>query len=134
MKKPDRASYPADSATELVGTQPNFVITGMDRCVSGRFASTPEQSRQILVGFSTSCPLIGVHTMSVIKIIELVGESAVGWEDAMKQIIAEAQKTLRGITRIGVVEQDVRMINDQIDVWRVRAQVSFRVERPEHQQ
>ena len=68
--------------------------------------------------------------MSVIKIIELVGESAVGWEDAMTQIIAEAQKTLRGITRIGVVEQDVRMINDQIDVWRVRVQVSFRVERP----
>ena len=69
--------------------------------------------------------------MSVIKIIELVGESALGWEDAMKQIIAEAQKTLRGITRIGVVEQDVRIINDQIDVWRVRAQVSFRVERPD---
>jgi hypothetical protein len=72
--------------------------------------------------------------MSVIKIIELVGESASGWEDAMKQIIAEAQQTLRGITRIGVVEQDVRMINDQIDVWRVRAQVSFRVERPEREQ
>ena len=67
----------------------------------------------------------------MIKIIELVGESALGWEDAMKQIIAEAQKTLRGITRIGVVEQDVRMINEQIDVWRVRAQVSFRVERPD---
>jgi flavin-binding protein dodecin len=67
--------------------------------------------------------------MSVVKIIELVGESPIGWEDAMKQIIAEAQKTLRGITRIGVVEQDVRMINDKIDVWRVRAQVSFRIER-----
>ncbi|MBI5250132.1 MAG: dodecin domain-containing protein [Desulfomonile tiedjei] len=68
--------------------------------------------------------------MSVVKIIELVGESPLGWEDAMKQIIAEAQMTLRGITRIGVVEQDIRMINDKIDVWRVRAQVSFRVERP----
>jgi flavin-binding protein dodecin len=67
--------------------------------------------------------------MSVVKIIELVGESAIGWEDAMKQVITEAQKTLRGITRIGVVEQDVRLINDKIDVWRVRAQVSFRVER-----
>jgi dodecin len=69
--------------------------------------------------------------MSVVKIIDLVGESPLGWEDAMKQVIAEARKTLRGITRIGVVEQDVRMINDKIDVWRVRAQVSFRVERPE---
>jgi hypothetical protein len=67
--------------------------------------------------------------MSVVKIIELVGESPIGWEDAMKQVIAEAQQTLRGITRIGVVEQDVRLINDKIDVWRVRAQVSFRVER-----
>jgi flavin-binding protein dodecin len=69
--------------------------------------------------------------MSVVKIVELVGESPVGWEDAMKQVIREAQKTLRGITRLGVVEQDVRMINDKIDVWRVRAQVSFRVERPD---
>lgn len=67
--------------------------------------------------------------MSVVKIIELVGESSEGWEDAMRQVIEEAQHTLRGITRIGVVEQDVRMINDKIDVWRVRAQVSFRVER-----
>jgi flavin-binding protein dodecin len=70
------------------------------------------------------------HGMSVVKIIELVGESPVGWEDAMKQVIEEAQKTLRGITRIGVIEQDVRMINDKIDVWRVWARVSFRVERP----
>jgi flavin-binding protein dodecin len=68
--------------------------------------------------------------MSVVKIIELVGESQLGWEDAMKQVIAEAQKTVRGITRIGVLEQDIRMINDQIDVWRVRAEVSFRVDRP----
>ena len=67
--------------------------------------------------------------MAVVKIIELVGESPHGWEDAMKQIIEEAQKTLHGITRIGVVEQDVRMINDRIDVWRVRAHVSFRVQR-----
>ena len=72
--------------------------------------------------------------MSVVKIIELVGESEEGWEDAMRQVIQEAQKTLRGITRIGVVEQDVRMINNKIDVWRVRAQVSFRVETPDTNQ
>jgi dodecin len=74
---------------------------------------------------------IGGTSMSVVKIIELVGESPIGWDDAMKQVIKVAQKTLRGITRIGVIEQDVRMINDQIDVWRVRASVSFRVEHPE---
>ena len=69
--------------------------------------------------------------MSVVKIVELVGESPISWEDAMKQVIGEAQKTVRGITRIGVIEQDVRMKDDDIEVWRVRASVSFRVERPD---
>jgi flavin-binding protein dodecin len=67
--------------------------------------------------------------MSIVKIIELVGESDKGWDDAMKRVIEEAQKTLRGITRIGVDEFDVRMKDDKIDVFRVRAKVSFRIEK-----
>ena len=67
--------------------------------------------------------------MSVVKIITLVGESSKSWDDAMKNVITEAQKSLRGITRIGVGEFDVRMKNDKVDVFRVRADVSFRVER-----
>ena len=43
--------------------------------------------------------------------------------------ITEAQKSLRGITRIGVKEFDVRMNKDKVDVFRVRAEVSFRIER-----
>lgn len=67
--------------------------------------------------------------MSVVKIITLVGESPTSWEDATNNLIAEAQKSLRGITRIGVTEFDVRMKDDQVDVYRVRAEVSFRIER-----
>lgn len=67
--------------------------------------------------------------MSVVKIITLVGESPKGWDDAMKNVIAEAQKTLRGITRIGAKEFDVRMKDDKVEVFRVKAEVSFRVER-----
>ena len=67
--------------------------------------------------------------MSVVKIITLVGESEKSWEEATQNVIAEAQKTLRGITRIGVTEFDVRMKDDKVDVYRVRAEVSFRVER-----
>lgn len=67
--------------------------------------------------------------MSVVKIIELVGESPDGWEDAMRKVVAEAQKTLRGITRIGAKEFDIRMQNDNIQLFRVRAEVSFRLER-----
>jgi flavin-binding protein dodecin len=71
----------------------------------------------------------GGEAMSVVKIIELVGESPKSWDDAIRTVIAEAQKTLRGITRIGVEEFDVRMNKDKIDVFRVRAKVSFRLER-----
>lgn len=67
--------------------------------------------------------------MSVVKIIELVGESPKSWDDAIKVVISEAQKSLRGITRIGVKEFDVRMNKDKVDVFRVRAEVSFRLER-----
>ena len=67
--------------------------------------------------------------MTVVKIIELVGESSRGWEDAIREVVAEAQKTLRGITRIGVKEFDVRLKDDKIQMFRVRAEVSFRLER-----
>jgi flavin-binding protein dodecin len=59
----------------------------------------------------------------------LVGESSKSWDDAIRTVIAEAQKSLRGITRIGVKEFDVRMNKDKLDVFRVRAEVSFRLER-----
>ena len=67
--------------------------------------------------------------MSVVKIIQLVGESPKSWDEAIRNVITEAQKSLRGITRIGVSEFDVRMKNDKVDVFRVRAEVSFRLER-----
>lgn len=67
--------------------------------------------------------------MAVVKVIELVGESPDGWEAAMRNVISEAQKTLHGITRIGAKEFDVRLKDDKIHLFRVRAEVSFRLER-----
>jgi flavin-binding protein dodecin len=68
-------------------------------------------------------------TMSVVKIVTLIGESPKNWEEAMLNVIKEAQKTLRGIRRIGVTEFDVRMKDDKVDVFRVKAEVSFRLEK-----
>ena len=36
--------------------------------------------------------------MAVVKVIELLGESGESWEDATRQVVAEATKTLRGVT------------------------------------
>jgi dodecin len=67
--------------------------------------------------------------MPIVKIIDLVGESPNSWEEAMRSLVAEAQRTLRGITRVGVKELDVRLEDDKVEVFRVRAEVSFRIER-----
>lgn len=67
--------------------------------------------------------------MSVVKIGEPGGESEENRNDAMKNLVEEAQATLRGITRIGVSEFEVRLKDGLIDTSRVRAKASFRSER-----
>ncbi|MHA1129292.1 MAG: dodecin family protein [Candidatus Helarchaeota archaeon] len=65
---------------------------------------------------------------SVYKIIELVGASEKSWGDAMEKLVAEASKTLRDLRIAEVVEMDVKIDNQKIALWRVRARVSFKYE------
>ena len=67
--------------------------------------------------------------LPIVKVVEMIGESPHSWEDAVHEVIAEAQKTLRGITRVAATDFDVRMKDDRIDVFRVRAEISFRLEK-----
>ncbi|QWR76257.1 dodecin family protein [Candidatus Magnetomonas plexicatena] len=65
----------------------------------------------------------------VSKIVILVGESPNSWEDATTNLIKEAQTSLRGITRIMVTEFDVKMKDNMVDVFRVKAEVAFKVDK-----
>ncbi|MDH3603443.1 MAG: dodecin family protein [Candidatus Tectomicrobia bacterium] len=65
----------------------------------------------------------------LVKAIEMIGESPHSWEDATHEIITEAQKTLRGISRVAVQDFDIHMEDDQRILYRVRATVLFRLER-----
>jgi flavin-binding protein dodecin len=47
--------------------------------------------------------------MSVGKIVEIVGNSDKGWEDAAQVAVMEAIKTLRGIRGIEVVDQTAQV-------------------------
>jgi flavin-binding protein dodecin len=66
--------------------------------------------------------------MSVVKIVELIGESNNSWEEAADNLLAEAKRTLRGITRVGIKEFDIRVDEDGTETFRVRGELSFRVE------
>ena len=67
--------------------------------------------------------------MAVVKVIELLGESEQGWEDATRRAVAEATKTLRGVTSIWVKEFQATVEDDRVKNFRVTAKVSFVMER-----
>ncbi|KPK80634.1 MAG: transporter [Bacteroides sp. SM23_62_1] len=64
--------------------------------------------------------------MSVYKIIELVGSSEVSWEDAAKQAITTASKTLKDLRIAEVVSQDLKIEDGKVIIYRTRLKVSFR--------
>ncbi len=66
--------------------------------------------------------------MSVYKVIELVGTSEVSWEDAAKQAVDEAKKSLRGLRIAEIIKMDVRLDDGELVEYRVRMNVSFKYE------
>lgn len=66
--------------------------------------------------------------MSVYKVIELVGTSDHSWEDATKQAIDMANKSLRDMRIAEIGKLDVRLENGKIVEYRARVHVSFKYE------
>ena len=67
--------------------------------------------------------------MAVVDVVELLGESEQGWEDATRQVVAEATKTLRGVTSVWIKEFQATVENDRVKNFRLTAKVSFVMER-----
>ena len=68
--------------------------------------------------------------MSVAKIVELVGSSDKGWEDAAQEAVSEAMKTLRGVRGVEVVGQTAQIDSKtgKITKYRTCVKLSFGVE------
>ena len=65
--------------------------------------------------------------MWVSKISEIIGSSPTSFEDAAESVLARANRTLRGITAIEVVDKRIKIENDQIAEYRIRLRLSFDV-------
>jgi flavin-binding protein dodecin len=63
---------------------------------------------------------------SVYKIIELVGSSTVSWEDAAKNAIEKASKSLRDLRIAEVLAQDIHMKDGKIEFFRTKLKLSFK--------
>lgn len=66
--------------------------------------------------------------MSVAKITEISASSPVGFEDAVKQGIARAGKTLTNIKGAWISEQKVDVEDGKVTTYRVMMKVSFVLE------
>jgi len=65
---------------------------------------------------------------SVYKVIELVGSSEKGWEEATKNAISQASKSIRDIRVCAVIELDTKINDNQIVAFRARLKISFKYE------
>ena len=63
---------------------------------------------------------------SIYKIIDLVGTSKNSWEEAAKNAVETAAKTLEDLRVAEVVKLDLTMDNGKISTYRARVNVSFK--------
>ena len=67
-------------------------------------------------------------TVSTYKIIEVVATSEISWEDAAKNAVATASKSLRDLRVAEVKQLDMKIENGKVAAYRARLNLSFRYE------
>ena len=65
--------------------------------------------------------------MATYKVIELVGSSYSSWEEAAKEAIQTAAKTLQDLRVAEVTRMDLKLEDNSRVVYRVRMKVSFKI-------
>ncbi len=63
---------------------------------------------------------------STYKIIELVGTSKKSWEDAAKNAVETAGKSLKELRIAEISELDMKIENNKVVAYRARVKVSFK--------
>jgi flavin-binding protein dodecin len=67
-------------------------------------------------------------TESIYKIIEIIGTSENSWEEAAKNAVEKAGKSLRDMRVAEVAQLDLKVDNNKVVAYRARVKVSFKYE------
>lgn len=62
----------------------------------------------------------------VYRVIDVIGSSAVSWEDAAKNAVETASKSLRDLRIAEVTQMDLRVEKGKVIAFRTRVQLSFK--------
>ena len=65
---------------------------------------------------------------SVYKVIELVGTSEKSWEDAAKNAVEMASKSLKNLRIAEVKELDMKIEDNKVVAYRAKVSISFKYE------
>lgn len=65
---------------------------------------------------------------SVYKIIELVGTSEKSWEEAAKNAVETAGKSLKDLRIADITKMDMKIENGKVAAYRTRVSLSFKYE------
>jgi len=63
---------------------------------------------------------------SVYKIVEVIGTSTKSWEDAAKNAVETASRTLRDLRIAEIVKQDMKVEKGKVTAYRTRVLLSFK--------
>lgn len=66
--------------------------------------------------------------MAILKVIEVLAESPTSWEDAAKEAVKEASRTVRGIRSIYVENFQATVVDGEVGSFRVNAKITFSVD------
>jgi dodecin len=64
----------------------------------------------------------------VYRVIDVIGTSAASWEDAAKNAVETAAKSVRDLRIAEVTKMDVKVENGKVVAYRTRVQLSFKYE------
>jgi dodecin len=65
---------------------------------------------------------------TVYRVTEIIGTSAVSWEDAAKSAVETAAKSLRDLRVAEVGKLDMKVENGKVVAYRARVSLSFKYE------
>jgi len=65
--------------------------------------------------------------MAVLKVIEVLANSEKSWEDAAKQAVTQASKSVKNIKSVYINEQSATIKDGKLDNYRVNVKITFEV-------
>lgn len=66
--------------------------------------------------------------MAVARVTKIIGSSPKGWQEAVQEAVQRANKTLRNLTGIHVLEQKAHIEKGKITEYRATIEVTFILE------